>query len=53
MPRPSKPTEIPFVYANHGKKHPLGHVFTIYSDNAVYDETLAKFITPETLVRAS
>jgi len=54
MSRPVKQNETPNVLhldvAN--KKHPLGHVIKIYSDNAVFDETIGKFITPETLDRA-
>lgn len=45
-----KPNPIHLDVAN--KKHPLGHSITIYSDNAVYDNTDSKFITPETLIRA-
>lgn len=51
MPRPIKPTETPGVFANHGKKHPLGHTFVVYADNAVWDESLGRFIGPEELVR--
>jgi len=54
MSRPVKQNEAPnpihLDVAN--KKHPLGHSITIYSDNAVFDNTLGKFITPESLDRA-
>jgi hypothetical protein len=32
-------------------KHPGGHVISVWSDGAVYDETSAKFVNIDTLVR--
>jgi hypothetical protein len=52
MPRPTSKTSTYGIYSSHGMKHPLGHVFVIYADKAIWDETDGKFITPETLIRA-
>lgn len=29
----------------------VGHVISVYADNAIFDETAGAFITPETLTR--
>ena len=51
MPRPFNPAAVPSVHLNPPLKHPLGHTITIYSDNAVYDETDSKFIPVDSLTR--
>jgi hypothetical protein len=52
MPRPAKTNESPNKQGDTpGKAAINGHTISIYGDYAIWDETAAKFITPEDLKR--
>lgn len=51
MPRPQKSAEVPSIHKNPPVRHPTGHTIVVYADNAIWDETAGKFISPEDVVR--